>query len=118
MWIKIKDLPFRFFKKKEFERITDDLEGGLLMEVDPRSGNHYDFSVLRMRVGVCDRDIVPSFRKMRFNEVNGAVTFYTLFYEIEDDLNLNTHDEGDNDNKRKKYWRETRRRGLRSKAPF
>jgi hypothetical protein len=86
--IKITGLPYRFFKKHEFKHMADDLEGGILMEVDPRLGNHYDFCVLQMRIGVCDRDIIPSFRKLKFTDINRAVTFYTLFYEVEDDLNL------------------------------
>jgi hypothetical protein len=79
LWIKIKGLPYRFFKRTEFERLADDLGGGIFMEVDPRSGNHYDFCVLRMRVDVCDRDIIPPYRKMKFTNVNGIATFYTLF---------------------------------------
>jgi Domain of unknown function (DUF4283) len=51
LWIKIKGLPYRFFKKYEFERLADDLRGGVLIEVNLRVGNHYDFSVLRLRVG-------------------------------------------------------------------
>jgi Domain of unknown function (DUF4283) len=53
-WIKIRGLPYRFFNKHEFEIIAYDLGGGILLEVDPRSNNHYDFSVLRMKVGICE----------------------------------------------------------------
>jgi Zinc knuckle len=106
LWIKIKGLPYRFFKRTEFERLADDLGGGILMEVDPRSGNHYDFYVLRMRVGVCDRDIIPPYRKMKFTDVNGIATFYTLFYEVEDDLNMKLLKEQELGAKRKIYWRE------------
>jgi hypothetical protein len=76
------------------------------MEVDPRSGNHYDFCVLRMRIGVCDRDIIPLYRKLKFTDVNGVATFYTLFYEVEDDLNMELLKEQELGAKRKIYWRE------------
>jgi hypothetical protein len=60
-----------------------------------------------MRVGVCDRDVIPSFRKMKFTEHNGIISFYTLFYEVEDDLNNELLvKEMEIGNKRKSYWKE------------
>jgi Domain of unknown function (DUF4283)/Zinc knuckle len=107
LWIKIKGLPYRFFKTQEFERISNDLGGGVLLEVDPRSGNHYDFTILRLRVGVCDREVVPPFRKLKFTEQNGIVSFYTLFYEVEDDLNQELLEiDLEMGNKRKAFWQE------------
>jgi Domain of unknown function (DUF4283) len=63
MWIRIRGLPYRFFKKHEFEHIADDLGGAILMEVDPRSGNHYDFSILRIKVGYMTRTSFYHFTK-------------------------------------------------------
>jgi hypothetical protein len=39
-----------------------------------------------MKVGICDREVIPPFRKLKFTEENGAVTFYTLFFEVDEDL--------------------------------
>jgi hypothetical protein len=46
-WVKISELPYRFFEKIKFERIIDELSGSILIDVDPRSSNHLDFSFFR-----------------------------------------------------------------------
>jgi Domain of unknown function (DUF4283)/Zinc knuckle len=74
-WIRVTGLPYRFFKDEEFKRIADDLGGGILLDVDPRSGYHLDFCYLRLRIGVCDREVIPKYRKLKFTETNGTVTF-------------------------------------------
>jgi hypothetical protein len=52
LWVKITGLPFIFFKKYEFERIAVELSDSLLLEVDPRSSNHLNFTSLRLKLGV------------------------------------------------------------------
>jgi hypothetical protein len=78
LWIKISGLPYRFFKRIEFERIAEELSGSTLLEVDPRSSNHLDFSYLRLKVGVADVDIIPPFRKLKFTEINGSNLLYLV----------------------------------------
>jgi hypothetical protein len=109
-WIRVTSLPYRFFRDEEFKRIVDDLGGGILLDVDPRSSYHLDFCYLRLRIGMCDRDVIPKYRKLKFTEINGNVTFYHLKYDVEDnsvDIGDDTlgHDPdiGNSGHKRKPY---------------
>jgi hypothetical protein len=79
-WIKISGLPYHFFKKFEFECITKELSGSTLLEVDPRSSNHLDFSYLRLKVRGADLEVLSPFHKLKFIKFDGLVTFYTLFF--------------------------------------
>jgi Zinc knuckle len=88
IWVKITCSPYRFFKKFEFERIADELSGSLLLEVDPRSSNHLDFTSLRLKLGVSDLDVIPPFRKLKFTDNNGIIRFFTLFFEIDHEANM------------------------------
>jgi Domain of unknown function (DUF4283)/Zinc knuckle len=58
-WIKICGLPYRLFKPEEFQKIAHDLGGGTLLDVDPRSSYHLDFNYVRLKIGVCDKEIIP-----------------------------------------------------------
>jgi hypothetical protein len=88
MWVRISGLPYRFFKKIEFKRITDELSGSILMEVDLRSSNHLDFSYLRLKLGVADTYIIPPFRKIKFIDFDGTISFHTLFFKIDHEANM------------------------------
>jgi hypothetical protein len=106
-WIRIKGLPYRLFKPEEQRRLADDLGGGILLDVDPRSGYHLDFTYFRMKIGVCDRDVILKYCKLKFDE-NGDISFHTLTIEVEDivnqfheDLNGPGPDQG---NKKKSLW--------------
>jgi hypothetical protein len=46
-WIRIEGMPYRLFKPDEQKRLANDLGGGILLDVDPRSGYHLDFTYLR-----------------------------------------------------------------------
>jgi Domain of unknown function (DUF4283) len=114
IWIIIRGLPYRFFKNNEFMRIADDLSGGVLLDIDPRSDTHLDFSYLIMKVGVANVDVILPFRKMKFTDRLGQVTFHHLTYEInfyatsnelvyiDSDLDDNNSDQSKKLEKRKK----------------
>jgi hypothetical protein len=58
-----------------------------------------------MKVGICDRDIIPPFRKLKFTEENEAVTYYILFFEVDEELTTELNgDDIDPGHKRKMYW--------------
>jgi Domain of unknown function (DUF4283)/Zinc knuckle len=107
-WIKIRGLPHRLFKPEEFQKIAQDLGGGTLLDVDPRSGYHLDFNYVRLKIGVCDKETIPEYRKVKFTDENGMVSFHILKFEIEEELDevFETHTGlgPDNDNKRKFFW--------------
>jgi hypothetical protein len=52
-----------FFKHTELVRIVKDFSREVLLDVDPRSDTHLNFSYLKMKVGVCDADVIRPFRK-------------------------------------------------------
>jgi hypothetical protein len=62
-WVKVTGLPYRCFKKFEFERIVDELSGSLLLELDPRSNNHLYFTTLRLKLGIADIKLIHLFRR-------------------------------------------------------
>lgn len=85
IWIKVYDLRYRFFKPVEYLRIVDSLSGGILLDVDRKVIDHIDFRVLRMKVGVCDKEVIPPLRKLKFVEDDGEVKFFVLRFEMESD---------------------------------
>jgi Domain of unknown function (DUF4283) len=87
VWVKITGLPYRFFKKNEFERIADDLSGSILLDVDPRNSNHHDFSFLRIKIGIANIEVIPPFRKLKFTEGDDSVSFHTLYYDLDHEAN-------------------------------
>jgi hypothetical protein len=96
-----------FFKKNEFERIADDLSGSILLDVDLRNSNHHDFSFLRIKIGIADIEVIPPFRKLKFTERDGLVSFHTLYYEFDREANMLMEDSLDQDprhTKVKAYW--------------
>jgi hypothetical protein len=76
--MKIRDLPYILFKPKEFQRLTDDLGRRVPLDVDPRLGYHLDFTYLRIKVGLCDRGVIPTYRKTKFTDENGVIFFHDL----------------------------------------
>jgi Domain of unknown function (DUF4283) len=102
-WVKISGLPYRFFKKFEFERIADELSCSILLEVDPRSSNHLDFSFLRMKLGISDIDVIPLFRKMKFHDFDGSISFHIMFFEIDHEPTMLMVNPSDQDPKVKTY---------------
>lgn len=85
VWIKMYGLPYRFFKPVEYQRIADSLSGGILLDVDRKVIDHVDFRVLQMKVGVCDKKIIPPLKKLKFVEDDGEVKFFVMRFEIESD---------------------------------
>jgi Domain of unknown function (DUF4283) len=107
VWVKITGLPYRFFKKYEFERIADDLSGSILLDVDPRNSNHHDFSFLRIKIGIADIEVIPPFRKLKFTEGDGSVSFHTLYYNLDHEANMLMEDSLNQDprqTKVKAFW--------------
>jgi hypothetical protein len=59
-----------------------------------------------MKVRICDKEVIPPFRKLKFTEDNGAVIFYILFFEVDKELTIELNrDNIDHGNKRKSYWK-------------
>lgn len=49
----------------EFEKITYELNGGIILDLNLRYTNYLGFCVLRMTVGVGDREVIPLYHKMK-----------------------------------------------------
>jgi hypothetical protein len=77
------------------------------LDVDPRNSNHHDFSFLRIKIEIADIEVIPPFRKLKFTEVDGSVSFHTLYYELDHEANMLMEDSLDQDprqTKVKAYW--------------
>jgi hypothetical protein len=76
----------------EFCRIAFEL-GGYFIEADPRSWEHIDLTILRIRVGVKSKEVVLSCWNMTFVEDDGSYRFYDdgsykfyyLLFQVEDE---------------------------------
>jgi Domain of unknown function (DUF4283) len=79
VWVQVLGLPYHLWQDYEFHRIADEL-GGVLLDVDPRSPHHIDFTLLRIRVGVSDMDVLPSYRNMFFPNLKDKVKLYLLSF--------------------------------------
>ncbi|XP_078164499.1 uncharacterized protein LOC144559356 [Carex rostrata] len=89
IWLNIRGFPLMLWFYMEIRRLAEEL-GGFLVEVDPRSSGHHDFTVLRMKIGVPKVDIVPKFRRLHFVSDNEIHKYYDLFIDIES----SSHDRG------------------------
>jgi hypothetical protein len=69
-------------KDLEFHRIADEL-GRVLLDVDPRSVVHIDFTVLRIRVDVPALKSIPSRRNMFFSDSQGRIKLYQLSFDTD-----------------------------------
>jgi hypothetical protein len=54
-----------FHDAQEFKRMSTD-HGGFLVDVEPRSWNHVDRTILRIQIEVKSRDVVLPCRNMSF----------------------------------------------------
>lgn len=89
IWLNIRGFPLMLWLHVEFRRLAEEL-GGFLVEVDPRSSGHHDFTVLRIKIGVPKVDIVPKFRRLHFVSDNENHKYYDLFIDLES----SSHDRG------------------------
>jgi Domain of unknown function (DUF4283) len=85
LWVNITGLPPHVWKEEVFNRIALKL-GGYFIEEDPRSWEHIDFTILRIRVGVKSKEVVLPYRKMTFIDDDDSHRFYDLLFKVEDEL--------------------------------
>lgn len=68
----IRGFPPKLWTHVEFRKLAEEI-GGFLIDVDPRSSGHYDFSVLRLKIGVPDVSIIPKARVDIFEVIIGRI---------------------------------------------
>jgi hypothetical protein len=81
-------LPFDLWRPNEFKKVANELGGGVLIDVDTKSENHLELDVLRMQVGVFDRESIPNKLKMKFTDNNNKVFFHLLTIEVEGEISV------------------------------
>jgi hypothetical protein len=75
-------LPYHLWRDLKFHRIADEL-GGVLLDVDPRSADHIDFTMLRIRLGVPALVSIPSCRNIFFLDPQGKIKLYHLSFDTD-----------------------------------
>jgi hypothetical protein len=84
LWINITGLPPDLWKEEEYRRIVTEL-GDFYVDVDPRSWEHIDLTILRIRVGVKSKNVVLSCRNMLFIYDSDNHQVFYLQFQVEDD---------------------------------
>jgi Domain of unknown function (DUF4283) len=83
LWINITGLPSDLWKDEEFNHIALEL-GGFLVDVDPRSWEYIDLTILRMKIGVKSKKVVVLCRNMIFIDDLGRHMYFDLQFQVED----------------------------------
>lgn len=77
----ITGFPPKLWRPMEFRRLVESF-GGFLIDVDPRSSGHYDFSILRLKVGVPDVRSIPDARVLHYVGDGQQHRYYFLTFEV------------------------------------
>jgi hypothetical protein len=75
LWINITGIPPDLWKKEEFRRIAMELES-FFVDVDSRSWEHIDLTILRLKVGVKSKEVVVPCRNMLFVDDTGHHKYF------------------------------------------
>ncbi|XP_078153638.1 uncharacterized protein LOC144548796 [Carex rostrata] len=105
VWVNITGFPPKLWRLQEFRRLVESF-GGFLIDVDPRSSGHYDFSVLRLKVGVPDVRCIPAAKVLHFVGDAQQHRYYFLTFEIDGWK----QGSGSNNFRQRVYWQEKRGR--------
>jgi Domain of unknown function (DUF4283) len=88
LWINITGIPPDLWEKEEFRRIAMELES-FFVDVDSRSWEHIDLTILRLKVGVKSKEVVVPCRNMLFVDDTGHHKYFDLQFQVEDDQAFN-----------------------------
>ncbi|XP_078179603.1 uncharacterized protein LOC144573724 [Carex rostrata] len=84
-WIQVYNFPHDLWRDIELRQLAREL-GGVLLDSDPRSFTHHTMRVLRLKIGVPDKEVIPSCRHLLFTYTNGKHDNYFLQILVEDPI--------------------------------
>lgn len=86
-WIQVYNFPHDLWRDVELRQLAREL-GGVLLDSDPRSFTHHSMRVLRLKIGVPDKEVIPSCRHLIFTYANGTHDSYFLQILVEDTISF------------------------------
>lgn len=82
LWVKIYGYPHLLWQWHEIDRMLNPL-GAILLEMDPGAGQKCNWKFVRVRIGICDRELLPVKHWMMARDATGYVSGFDLLFEIE-----------------------------------
>lgn len=82
LWVKIHGYPHLLWQWQEVDRMLNPL-GAVLLEMDPGAGQKCNWKFVRVRIGICERDLLPTKHWMMARDVAGYVSGFDLYFEVE-----------------------------------
>lgn len=82
LWVKIHGYPHLLWQWHEVDRMLNPL-GAVLLEMDPGAGQRCNWKFVRVRLGICERDLLPKKHWMMTRDPSGYVSCHDLFFEVE-----------------------------------
>lgn len=85
LWVKIHGYPHLLWQWQEIDRMLNPL-GAILLDMDPGAGKKCNWKFVRVRIGICDRELLPKHHWMMTRDATGYVSGSLLNFEIETEL--------------------------------
>lgn len=81
LWVKVHGYPHLLWQWGEVDRMLTPM-GAVLLEMDPGAGQRCDWRFVRIRIGICKRELLPSVHWMLHRDVSGYVSSSELRFEV------------------------------------
>lgn len=83
-WVQIFDYPHDLWRNPELNQLAREL-GGVLVDSDPRSIEHTNLVLTRIKIAVPDKEVIPACRNLIFTDEQGVATTYLIQTIVEDE---------------------------------
>lgn len=82
-WINVLGVPHDLWCPAEIKRLAENI-GGFWIATDPQSFDCFDLEILRIKIGVPDRSVIPSCRRLQFTDEDKSVTYHDCYIFVEE----------------------------------
>lgn len=82
-WLNILGFPQDLWIPSEIKRVAENL-GGFWIATDPQSFDCHDMEILRIKIGVPDRSLIPTYRRLQFTDEDKTVMYHDLLIMVEE----------------------------------
>lgn len=83
-WVQIFHFPHDLWRTPELNQLASEL-GGILIDSDPRTIEHTNLILTRIKIAVPDKEVIPSCRNLIFTDENGIHSTHLITTIVEDD---------------------------------
>lgn len=83
-WVQVFDYPHDLWREAELNHLAREL-GGILIDTDPRSLEHTNLNLTRIKIAVPDKEVIPACRYLVFTNDTEEPAAYLIQTLVEDD---------------------------------